>query len=237
MTEFRIWLQWAFPLKGKISQGTLLDPFSTSLRSTKMTVERLYEVASRGNVGGSDPIQAMADVRSFGLAVGTQSAAALTAFGADVLREWEHLGVANSDPEYEIARCGVLVRTGVQQGVDLYLRMFNAWKRRVELQPADYWLEDRWHLFASSYLDKTSDSGYNAFEVLCAVNGGIIGEADEWENFASSHPALAPHIRLFVQRVNGQREAQRASFCKAMELYRLTASPGRAVADQIIRWR
>lgn len=237
VTEFKPWVEWAYPLSGNVAQGPLLDPFASSLRNTKVMVDRLEEIATQGAVGGSDPVQAMADIRGTGLAAGSSSEASITAFGAAVREEWSTLGVAAADDENEIARCGVLLRVGIEHGIAQYNAMFAAWTRRTALQPADYWLQDRWHLFASSYLDKTSDSGYNAFKVITVLNNGMIGTEAEWQQLADSDDELAPHLGVLIRRVSSQRLTQRSNFCRAMELYRLAASGNDAVPEQIVAWR
>ncbi|WP_146245558.1 MULTISPECIES: hypothetical protein [unclassified Curtobacterium] len=237
ITEFKPWVKWAYPTTGKVPQGALLDPFASSLRNTKVMVERLEEIATQGVVGGNDPTQAIGDIRATQLATGSSTAAAITPFGAEVRKQWRDLGVAAADAEHEIARCGVLLRVGIEHGIGQYVDMFAAWTRRTALQSAAYWLQDRWHLFTSSYLDKTSDSGYNAFKVITVLNDGKIGTEAEWQQLADSDDELAPHLGVLISRVASQRSNQRANFCKAMELYRLAASSDDAVPQQIVAWR
>lgn len=239
-TGFSPWVKWAYPLKGRVQQGAPLDPFATSLRTTKMMVDRINEIVSTGSIqSGSRPSQAMTDmgIHGAGLAAGTAANAKLTPFGADVLEEWTRLGIAVGDAENEIARCGVLIRLGIEQGMDTYTGLFRNWNCLVRIKPAEYWLQDVWHLFLPSYLDKTDKSGYNGFRVITAVNDGDVGDRQAWDAMAQADADLRPYLEILIGRVSSGRYGQRASICRAMELYRMRQLGNGRVPEQIRAWR
>lgn len=229
-TQYRSWFSAVFG-GSKVSQGATLDPYATSLRRSGVMVERLKEIQATGIPGG-DANQVVTDLAAAGLverAIGSSGApisgeAVMTTLGANVLEEWISLGVDESTEQFEIARGVVLIRLAIELAHPTYARMFGFWSELTSLQPARYWLQDGWHMYAPSYLNQSDAAGFNPFSVLVALNKGEVWTRDDWAEWAHADSAVAPAINKFLERVPKSRLEGRRSFCRAMELYRLHAS-------------
>ncbi|SEB56787.1 hypothetical protein SAMN04489806_1130 [Paramicrobacterium humi] len=244
-SQYRRWFESVFS-RTRVSQGASLDPFATSLRRTGVMVDRLGEIRATG-VPGGDANQVVTDLSSAGLVerkIGPTGAAIageadLSSLGARLLEEWESLGIAETTELYELARAVALVRIGVESEHVTYLNFYDFWNQLVSLQPADYWLQDGWRLYAPSYLNQTDDAGFNPFSVICVLRKGDVWSPDAWLAWAGADQKLAPHITKFVDRVPTTRLAGRRNFCRAMEIYRLHAlGCSRAQLESVLMsWR
>lgn len=228
-TQYRSWFNTVFG-GSRVSQGVVLDPYASSMRRSGVMVARLEEIRAAG-VPGGDANQVVTDLAAAGLVERPYSASGapisgegtLTPLGARVLEEWTSLGVDESSEEFEIARGVVLIRLGLEMEHPTYVRMYEFWSELTRLQPARYWLQDGWHMYAPSYLNQADAAGFNPFSVLLALNGGQVWTRDEWGAWASQDADLAPAIERFLERVPKTRLVGRRTFCRAMELYRLHA--------------
>lgn len=244
-TQYRSWFSAVFG-GSRVSQGVVLDPYASSMRRSGVMVGRMKEIRATG-VPGGDANQVVTDLAAAGLVERAISPSGspvsgegnLTSLGAEVLAEWEALGIDESAEQFEIARGVVLIRLGIDTDHPTYVRIFGFWSELTSLQPARYWLQDGWHMYAPSYLNQADSAGFNPFSVLAALNRGQIWTRDEWAAWAKEDAELAPAINKFLERVPVTRLEGRRAFCRAMELYRLHSGgfSQSALESTLTSWR
>lgn len=172
-----------------------MDPFETSLRGFNRVGGWLQEIRGANRITGmSDRAtsQAYTDLKFMGLVVRPRmNDPILSPFGDSVISAWEDLGVADNDAQRakEIARGAALIRLGMTDHDDdvrvKYTGMYKGWLTLNRLQPAEYWLNSFVIMLLPEYLDVADERGYNPFNVLVALNGGHLGNENDWDEWAA----------------------------------------------------
>lgn len=240
---FQRWLKDVSPNSenGSLSPGRTLDPYATSMRTSKNFVADLISVADDGHLVASDTTQRFADLRRADLVQGDHEAPALTDLGDAVLNNWRQLGIANEDEEYEVARAIVLARAGSERS-DSYREMRQFWKELRQVRPPNQWFENPYGLYLVSYLDRASTDGYRPLAVLEAA--GVDGWDDmaTWHSWAEEFEAPAgwqeSRLHKLIRTVNGfaSRARGRVTFCQALEAVHLAQTAPVELEPALTDW-
>lgn len=227
-TQYTTWFTSVF--SGHVRRASRIDPYQSSARDSAAFWKRLVDVESGLPVAN----QVVTDLSPAGLIERQGGAVVLTAFGRRVLRDWRRLGVANDSASFEVARATAMIRAGLDDEVPLFRALYERWLRLVALQPASYWLANKWRLTLPEYLDQPDATGFNPFAMLSATNEGVVGEEADWRDWATAEPIMAPPINEMISKVDGRRG--RIEFCRGLELVRLSESDPDSVAPTLASW-
>lgn len=219
---FRAWLI-ALTQRSKVSPGTRLDPFATSLRRSGFIPGYLNSI-EQGSVDKiKDPTQALTDLAQIGVARKTEvSGGVLTPLGLAVQAEWKSLEIDDETNQHEIARCIVLVREGIATRTKLYLEMARFWSEIRGLYDVDSLLERPHGLYLLSYLNQDI-GGFNPWTVVRSAHWEVPeSSALDWEDLLRRLPGsgMEAATDTLRRRINdsGARSAGRVAFCRALEL-------------------
>lgn len=244
LTEgFQRWLEDVSPdsERGSLSPGRTLDPYATSMRTSKNFVADLISVADGGQLVANDTVQRFADLRRADLVQGDHNAPALTDLGDAVLNKWRQLGIANEDGDYEVPRAIVLARLGSERPSN-FREMRQFWSELRQMRLPKQWFENPHGLYLVSYLDRPSADGYRPLSVLEAA--GVEGWDDmaTWESWAGEFQAPAgweeSRLHKLIRTVEGfaTRPLGRVTFCQALEAVHLAQVAPAELESALTDW-
>lgn len=244
LTEgFQRWLEDVSPdsERGSLSPGRNLDPYTTSMRTSKNFVADLISIADDAQLVASDTTQRFADLRRADLVQGDHNTPALTDLGDAVLHKWLQLGIANEDEAYEVPRAIVLARLGSERS-ESYREMRQFWNELRQVRPPRQWFDNPHGLYLVSYLDRPSTDGYRPLAVLEAA--GVDGWDDmaTWESWAEELEAPAgwqeSRLHKLIRTVEGfaSRSRGRVTFCQALEAVHLAQTAPGELESALTDW-
>ena len=244
LTEgFQRWLDDVSPNSenGSLSPGRILDPYATSMRTSKNFVPDLISIADDGHLVSNDATQRFADLRRADLVQGDHNSPELTDLGDAVLTKWRQLGIANEDDKYEVPRAIVLARLGSERS-QFYRDMRQFWGELRKVRPPGQWFDNPHGLYLVSYLDRPSAGGYRPLAVLEAA--GVEGWDDmaTWEEWAGDFSApdgwQESRLHKLIRTVNGfaSRARGRVTFCQALEAVHLAQAAPVELGPALTDW-
>lgn len=219
---FSLWLDEVVGPK-RVRYGRLwLDPFATSCRNTARFAPWLVEVAQGSQVGGSDPVQHVVDMKAFGVVVGEHPEPKTTSMGENVLDRWSRLGlIAAGGDVPEIARCAILYREGRRASDESQRRRYagymRSYQRLIALRPHAYWTQDLHHLYLPMFLDQEDQRGFNPLEVLAVLCDGDIGPVEQWREWATQDWEGSAKLSFLLEKVKSCRFTGTHLFVQALQ--------------------
>lgn len=206
----------------RVSQGVRLDPFATSMRDFGSAASNL-KLLSQGNAlpqrGGAGN-QVRTDLSAAMLVSGGTDGTGLTPLGNSVLKEWERIGVADSAPEHELARCVALLRCALAERSEPYVAMTTFWKELRGVASFEDIVQHPDFLYLVSFLNTTID-GFNPWHVLKAAKLSLAAAAaKDFDAIKRRYPNQGTLIDKLAGRVHdwATRPRGRKLFCTAIEL-------------------
>lgn len=206
----------------RISPGTRLDPFGTSMRNSKRISEWLeciesgIELEARGGNG----VQNVTDLRSVGLL--SSENIELSSCGQAVLDRWRELGINDDVDENEFKRSLILAAEGVLHEVSLFQSAVSFWREIREKMNFLEVVKNTESLYFLSFLNMEVD-GFNPWHTTRALGlsfpasgnvsqlrgATLFGGSDEQDNIAKLDKWLSGF---------STRAKPRQRFCLAMEV-------------------
>jgi MoxR-like ATPase len=219
---FRSWLDGLAGARW-MPQGEKLDPFSTSLRRSGLAAKHLARIQAGELPDCTDPKQAITDLMGMRL-VHRDDKVALTEMGCEVLTAWQTHGVCDESTENEVARCLLLLRTGLAFRDELYVRMMVFWRELRHLYDGVALINRPYGLYLLSYLNQNIN-GFNPWSLLKSLPHAVPTDTDlELETIKTALSGagvkleVEPAASKFAGTIAGVRVTGRRDFCLAMEL-------------------
>ncbi len=165
----------AFGSGSAIRPGKSLDTFGSSMRKFNNAHTWMKQVANTGTLSLSTPRatdQAKIDLRSSHLL--DQTNIQFTALGKLTYNDWVKFVIPDGDANYEIHRCLLLLKNGLQLKDNLYKGFIDYWKELRRSYSYAHLISTPEHLYFFSFFNR-ENQGYNPYD---AIKGLKMTDAD-----------------------------------------------------------
>lgn len=202
-----------------LRQGNFrLDPFVSSLRKFNTA----HSVLSTFNQTGTFNLTAQmkTDLTSAGFIESRSET--FTKLGQMTINKWTELNIPDSDNDYEIHRCLLLVNNSISLGDSQYISYYNRWLKLRSLFEFEFLISNKVYLYFFSYLDKDIND-FNPFTVITKLelDQSYFDNNIDWSEIKNYYndPAVSNSIDKHITTINGYvtREG-RSNICIAYEI-------------------